>query len=268
MKKNLLKKVASIALVSSMVMAPLNVFASSTVVPAQTGKDSTALAEVTVKGDNAAVNPIYKITLPSTLAFTLDAFNIGGNGQIYSNSYAIVNRSNVAVAVKASVSATAGTSVTLEQFDADAPPDDATKVAQVAMVLGNALESGATIDATKTVPKWTPNVTDDAARSLHGATPVDTYFLLGAAEYTGTTLKSLNTEADNGGYGGFYLTGALASHPKDNGVEVGWAAKDLSVSTVYTFTPYTAAEYSDLDKTTGAITGTKNAFSTDRKSVV
>lgn len=268
MKKNLLKKVASIALVSSMVMAPLNVFA--TTIPAQTGKDSANLTSVTVKGDNAAVNPIYKITLPSTLAFTLDAFEIGEKGQIYSNDYAIVNRSNVAVAVKASVKATAGSSVTLEAYDKDNAPTGTDKTAQLTMVLGKD-STGSTIDATKTMPKWAPNEATTAVRDLKDSAtaPVNTWFLLDAAEYTGTTLKAL--AASEAGYGGFYFDGALTTHPQDaNGVEIGWAAKDLNIETVYSFVSYTATEFEDLDKNTGALADTKNAFSAapDRKSVV
>lgn len=105
-----MKKRISLAL-SMILTASMAVTAFATEI-----NDSDSLsadAQVTTKVDN----PTYKVTVPTTVDFAIDAFETQSKGQIYSTDLIVKNESNVAVKVTATAKATAGADVTLVGAD-------------------------------------------------------------------------------------------------------------------------------------------------------
>lgn len=61
-----------------------------------------AVPAPTAPGGVATIrNPVFSVTLPTTINFTIDPFDILDNGQIHSPEFAVINRSNVPVVVQA-----------------------------------------------------------------------------------------------------------------------------------------------------------------------
>jgi len=57
----------------------------------------------TITGDSTVENPIYKVTVPTEITFAVDPFEQKNQSQIYSKELPLINKSNVAVQVTASV---------------------------------------------------------------------------------------------------------------------------------------------------------------------
>lgn len=224
--KKLFKKLTAVSLVVAMLVAPTGVFAQT---------DATAASTKTVTGNNTAVNPIYKVSLPTTLVFAIDAFNLNGNGEVSSNNYAIINRSNVPVQVKTNFKTKAKTGTTL----ADATISNAADTKEAFLQLSYATAKGANAEITEklTTLDWTYGAGVQPLTAAADQTDgVSLVFLLDKAAYTDGKIEAGDIEATS--MSGFKIIGDVTTYPKTP-----WAASDVTVTAVFTIAGVTTGDY-------------------------
>lgn len=130
MKKRILATVLATAM--SVMLMGTQVMAAST--ENVLGADDRA-AGGTVTGNSDLLEPVYKLVVPTKLEFSVDAFQQGGQTQIYSEDFPIINKSNVAVKVDVdlTVAGADGANVTLKTSATDVTKvTDTSKVAYIA----------------------------------------------------------------------------------------------------------------------------------------
>jgi hypothetical protein len=237
--------------------------------------------EVTITVSDPPTNPIGTITgtttltdvplnvvLPLNLNFAIDRFEFGGNGQINSAGYSMVNRTGIAVEVAFLLTATLGTGVTTRADSTVAAgtfnPDDRSLNTKVLYL--SAL-SAASVDNTDPVlafdtPRGGTYTYTAATTAAHAgfaadtATPVvsNIAFVLGAATDGGTSGGPINTlAATNAGVAAFRFHGVLNTYAS-------WAANDITITGAYTITPLTPDTYTTMAApgATGTVADTLN----------
>lgn len=213
-----MKKRISLAL-SMILTASMAVTAFATEI-----NDSDALsadATVTTKVDN----PTYKVTVPTTVDFAIDAFETQSKGQIYSTDLIVKNESNVAVKVTATAKATAGADVTLVAADEVNATDSTVTDKQMYL----ALTAAAALDSTK-------------AKIESYATEGDVAI---TAEDSEMALKLAKGDAD-ATYAALGITGK--ANPA-----AAWATGDMSVALSYDVTGLTPAMETALETVDGTL---------------
>lgn len=202
-----------------------------------------------VSGSGTLVSPTYDLVLPtaSALDFELDPMNVKGDDQIAQKAdAAIINKSNVAVYVNASVTlSTVGSGVNLKASKADVVLDDPTitdKDAYVEMIFAKAANADA--DGAKvTSPDYTDGDTivlgEDAATFAAG---------LAAAKYSEGESPAFTSVADSDSAIAFKVSGAI--NPS-----AAWEAGDLAVSLVYNVCGLSAEGYTKVSAATYASEG-------------
>lgn len=246
--KRILKKALATSLAAAMLIAPMNVYAM---------KDVTTTAETTVKGDNLVTNPIYKVSLPTSVAFTIDALELGEKGQVYASDFAIVNRSNVPVFVNAAFFTTLGTKNPATLVDKDATIETAIaptkKEAYIYVNPAKDHDTGSTVDAVKTEPKFTYDADEvmDLKAAVDKDTAVEIFYLLDKATYDDKGKITAVAQADS--VGGFTIGGAVTTYAE-------WAAKDISVSAVFKFQGLGATDWTNYTTNSASDANGLNSF--------
>lgn len=125
MKKKILK-----TLLSTMVMVSL--LGTTCFADDFTG-EMTATTGQEITGTSEIKNPIYSVVIPTKFEFSVDAFSQGGQSQIYSEEFNIINKSNVAVRVNVNAKATPLKSATLKTAEADVTETSTDKLMYLAI---------------------------------------------------------------------------------------------------------------------------------------
>lgn len=125
MKKKILK-----TLLSTMVMVSL---LGTTCFAGDFNGEMTATTGQEITGTSEIKNPIYSVVIPTKFEFSVDAFSQGGQSQIYSEEFNIINKSNVAVRVNVNAKATPLKSATLKTAEADVTETSTDKLMYLAI---------------------------------------------------------------------------------------------------------------------------------------
>lgn len=153
-----MKKKIVTTIVSAMVCASM---LGTTCFAATPGEMDTALTDTDISGENTVQPTIFKLTVPTDLAFAVDAFEQEGKSQIASADFTVTNMSNIPVVVDVTFKAEKGTGTNTPVFVADpdkVTADSAFTVYMEASVAKTAVESkGAKKAFTPAIKKATLN---------------------------------------------------------------------------------------------------------------
>lgn len=181
-----MKKKIVTTIISAMVCASMlgtTCFAANT-----PGEMDTALTDMEVDGENTVQPTIFKLTVPTTLAFAVDAFEQEGKSQIASADFTVTNMSNIPVIVDVAFKAEKGTDqaantpVFVKTPD-EVTADDAFTVYMEASVAKTAVE---TKDAAKAFTPALKSATLDGATVYYDA----------SLTVTGTTVDTVYDELE------------------------------------------------------------------------
>lgn len=126
MKNKLLKVLVATMLMVSMLGTTCMAAPSDGTLDSETGG-------TTVEGESTVKNPTYKIVIPTSLDFALDPFKQGGQSQIYSDDFYMINKSNVAVRLDMSMEVIAATGVTMKADETDVTETNTDKLIYMAV---------------------------------------------------------------------------------------------------------------------------------------
>lgn len=258
----MLKKVIAIAVIATVALNSLTVFGASSLGPAPS----------TVAGTGTVLSPVYNVLLPTSLVITVNPFNLNEQPEVFSQNYAVVNRSNVPVVVAARfVPRTGNTDATRAVFVDDAakvipsePEQIAARNVYLNLKFGKGLEGdGQSIAHNMAVTamsgleiEYNPeayiylNDFIEGALATSGANAADhaerghtVYFLLDAHDYTynpATNAATIVAEpVEEKSYAFFSFGGQINPNAS-------WAASQVMVTTVFTITGQSATVFEDL----------------------
>lgn len=218
-------------------------------------------ATQTVTGESSAVQPIISVELPGDLTFAINPLRLDANddgtkdGQIVATSYGIVNYSNVPVLVNAKTKAVAANDTKLVGATADVSYDPNTSELTSTAGAKDVLLIQAFPVATSGVA-WsndTVTITSDKFEEITnaaGAKEKGGLILSGTENDVNFKLNkvSANGEPATDGVSGFTFAGAVNPNATfDDG--------DITVSTTFTLTTLTEAQYTNGYKTSTELTG-------------
>ena len=171
-------------LVSAMLSAMLVLSMGTTAFAATVGGVD---AGGTVNATTELKSPIYKVSVPTAMKFYIDPFEQLAADQITSDDFAIINKSNVALAIDATLTVEGGTGV---QFVAEdkVTETDTTKLAYIAAEIASSVtETAAAAAAYVDVTDWT------TAKTLYTADDSTGYYVTSSS---GSATNEINAPAE------------------------------------------------------------------------
>jgi hypothetical protein len=244
-----LKKLLALGMATTFVFAStMTAFADDTVVKEA---DTAGAYSATVTVTDTITTPIINVTVPTSTSFTIDPYEIAGEGQIVSTGQTIINKSNVGIAVGATltgkIDTAGGSGVTLASAALKG-----TETTKSAFLYLNVVEGvvdteadgyDADDDTTWTIKEKTAGTlsaaydsksTSQIVLATKAATKAG-MVTLAAANYKNNDGEVQDEYQSDATYAMYKICGSVATKPAS-----AWTSKDtVGVDLVFTFVPQT-----------------------------
>jgi len=170
MKKRITKTLLAVTLCTAMAGTPCFVAGATTA-------DKDAVTSGSATGDATVTSPKYKFAVPTDLTFAIDPFKQGGQSQIYSEEFMMINKSNLPIRMDCTVKLSGASSgVTIKEKEEEVTETGTDKLVYVAAEIAksvNEFPEGAAAYATSLGKAGTDYYLNSLATDLAGlSTPV------------------------------------------------------------------------------------------------